>query len=78
MAEGGLYDLQFMIVSKKRIERKVLLSDPLKNASTLINWIVHEKQIVEIVSPIRKMENDEENLKTKNPILWTDLGNFFI
>ena len=76
MAEGGLYDPQFMTVSKNGSERKVPFSDSLKNSSTLSDWINHEKRVVDIVSTIRNMEHDLRNIKSNNPILWIDKGNF--
>ena len=76
MAEGGLYDPQFMTVSKNGTERKVPFSDSLKNSSTLKDWIEHEKRVVEIVLTTRNMEKDYQSLKTTNPFSWTDVGNF--
>ena len=76
MAEGGLFDPQFMTVTKNGTERKVPFSDSLKNSSTLSDWINHEKRVVDIISTIRNMEKDSQNIKSKNPVLWTDKGNF--
>ena len=76
MAEGGLYDSQFMTVSKNGTERKVPFSDSLKNSSTLSEWINHEKRVLDIVSTIRNMEHDLRNIKSNNPVLWIDKGNF--
>ena len=77
MAVGGLCDPQNMIVwMKNETQRKVLLSDSLKNSSTLSDWINHEKRVVEIVWTIRSMENDFQNLKSKTSVLWTDMVNF--
>ena len=76
MAEGGLYDPQFMTVSKNGTERKVPFSDSLKNSSTLSDWINHEKRVVDIVSTIRNVEHDLRNIKSNNPNLWIDKGNF--
>ena len=61
MAEGGLYDPQFMIVSENGVARNVPFSDSLKNSSTLSDWIDHEKRVV--VSTARNMEIDSQNLK---------------
>ena len=78
MAEDGLYDPQFMIVSKSAIEREVPFSDSLKNSSALSVWIDHEKRVVRIVSTVRNMKNDSQILKATNPVLCADLGNFCV
>ena len=61
---------------KKRTDRKVPFSYSLNNSSTLSDWINHEKQVVDIVSTIRNMENDLRSITSNNSVLWTDKGNF--
>ena len=76
-AEGGLHDPHYMIVRMTNgTRRKVSISDSLKNSSTLQDWIDHEKRVNEIVTSIRSMEIDSQNLNSKMPVLWTDMIHF--
>ena len=58
---------------KNGTQGKVPFSDLLKNSSTLKNWIYHKKIVNENLTIIRSMEKDSLSLKSKMPVLWTDM-----
>ena len=57
-------------------QENVPFSDSLKNSCILKPGIDHKKQVIEIVSTSRNMENDSERLYSINRLRWTNLVTF--